>query len=191
MSRPIGTAPLPSPPTIHFGSRIAAGGYALARSGAGAPASGVSPWSDAANTVIAFPFTLEATTTFYKGFAVTGSAAGSNFNIGLYDENYALLASTGSVSGGAVASVPVVGALTATVRLPPGLYYAGMLSNATTTNRWHRWSVATLGTGFWMGCGCWKYADDVTTLDATATPADLTNVAFPLFGLITRSVFDV
>lgn len=190
MSRPIGTGPLPSPPVITMASRLSQGA-GLIRSGAGTPSSGVSPWSDAANTVQAFEFTLEATTTFYKGFATTGSAPASNFNIGLYDENYSLIASTGSVASGAVALVPVVGTLSGTPRLPPGLYYAGMLANATTTNLWCRWSVATFGAELWQSMGCWKYADDVTTLDATAVPADITNVAFPLFGLITRSVFDV
>ena len=157
----------------------------------GAPASGASPWSDAASSVLAFPFVLEAQTTIYKGFAVTGSAPGSNFEVGVLDASFNKLVSSGSVSGGAVASVPVMADVTDTI-LPPGLYYAGMSCDATTTGRWSRWSLATLGTAVWMAAGCWKQASaGPGSFPTTATPADLTNVAFPLFGLITRSVFDL
>jgi len=153
-------------------------------------ASGASPWSDAANTVLAFPFVLEATTTIYKGFAVTGTSPGSNFEVGILDADYNKIVSSGSISGGAVASVPVMADLTDTT-LPPSLYYAAMSCNATTTGRWFRWSPTTIGIALWMAMGCWKQASaGPGSFPTTATPADMTNVAFPLFGLITRSVFD-
>jgi hypothetical protein len=190
MSRPIGIANLPSPPTITLSSRLALGG-AISRMGVGAAASGISPWSDAADFVLAFPFVLEApSTTFYKGFWVNGTAAGGNSDVAIYDEAYSLITSTGSV-GGTGNSVPQAAALGTTVTLPPGRYYAGMSHSATTTNQLFRWSIATTGIAFWMAAGCWKFSDNVPISSATATPADLTNVAFPVFGLITRSAFDV
>jgi len=188
MARPVGF-PRPSPPLITLGSRVSMG--SSLRTTAVAPATGASPWSDAANTLMAFPFMLETTTTIYKGFAVTGSSPGSNFEVGILDDAYNKIVSSGSVSGGAVASVPVMADFT-DVTLPPGLYYAGMSCDATTTGRWFRWTLGTIGTALWMSLGCWKQASagPGSFPSPTATPADLTNVAFPLFGLITRSVFD-
>ena len=191
MSRPIGVQNLPSPPTITPASRLAIG-HAMVRISNSSAASGASPWSDAANSLLAFPFVLEAPrTTFYKGFWLNGSSAGGNSEVGIWDADYNKITTTGSVLGSGN-SVPQAAALAATVTLPPGLYYAGMAHSATTTNQVFRWSFATLGTAMWMGCGMWKQAGiTLGSLAATATPGDLTNVAFPVFGLITRSVFDV
>lgn len=186
MARPIGS-PLPSPPTIVPGSRVSCTPMRSLTSG---PASGASPWSDAANTILAFPFVLEATTTIYKGFAVTGASPGSNFEVGILDASYNKIVSSGTTAGGAVASVPVMADLTDTT-LPPGLYYTAMSCDATTTGRWTRWAP-TNGIAYLMSLGCWKQAAaGPGSFPTTATPADLTNLAFPLFGLITRSVFDV
>ncbi len=191
MSRLIGRRNLQSPPTITPASRCAMGG-AISRFGVAAAASGVSPWSDAANTVLAFPFVLESDTTFYKGFWLNGSGTiGGTRDIAIYDENYSLIVGTGAATGATGTNVPQSVAFTATTTLAPGRYYAGMGCSVTTTNNQFRWSVATVGTGLWMSAGCWKYADANPISDATATPADLTNVAFPVFGLITRSAFDV
>lgn len=183
MARPTSN-PMPSPPVITLASRLASYKANVTAS------SGASPWSDAANTLMAFPFVLEAQTTIYKGFAVTGTSPGSNFEVGILDADYNKIVSSGSVSGGAVASVPVMADFT-DVTLPPGLYYAGMSCNATTTGRWFRFSVTTTGIPYFMSIGCWKSANAPGSFPSTATPADLTNIAFPLFGLITRSVFDV
>lgn len=191
MSRTVGIRARPSPPTITLSSRLSLGG-AISRLGAGAAASGASPWSGAANVLLAFPFVLEVQTTIYKGFAVTGASPGSNFEVGVLDAAFAKIVSSGSISGGAVANIPVMADLTDTT-LPPGLYYAGMSCDATTTGRWARWSIATTGAAFWQSYGCWQQASagPGSFPSPTATPADIANVAFPLFGLITRSVFDV
>lgn len=189
MTRRFGVGPLDSPPLITLGSRLAAGA-GLRMLGAGAASSGASPWSDAANSVLAFPFVLEKQTTIYKGFGVTGTSPSGNFEVGIFDDAFAKIVSSGSVAAGAVASIPVMADLTDTT-LSSGLYYAGMSFDATTTNRWFRWSVATTGTAFWQLLGCFKHASAAPgSFPSTATPADMTNVAFPLFGLITRSVFD-
>lgn len=182
---------MPSPPTITAASRLSLGAAIRGFSASASAGSGASPWSDAANTVLFFPFVLEATTTFYKGFAVTGASPGSNFEVGIVDDAYAKITSSGTIAAGAVASVPVVADFT-DVKLPPGLYYAGMSCDATTTGRWTRWSLATIGAAFWAGMGCFKHAAGAPgSFPSTATPADYSNSGFPLFGLITRSVFDV
>lgn len=190
MSRPFGLRGMPSPPVITLGSRGSLGS-AVRVSNTSSAASGVSPWSDAADTVLAFPFVIETQTVFYKGFWVNGSGTlGGTRDVAIYDDTYKFIVGTGAATAPVGASVPQVVAFTATTTLPPGLYYAGMGCSVTTTGNQFRWSVATIGTQLWQAAGCWKFAD-ANPLNLDATPADLTNVAFPLFGLITRSVFDV
>jgi hypothetical protein len=187
MSRPVGFQ-RPSPPTITPVSRIAIGTQIAAAFNG--PGSGTSPWSDAANALLAFPFVLEATTTIYKGFACTGTSAGSNFEVGILNDAFGKIVSSGTTAAGAVANVAVVADLTDTT-LPPGLYYAAMSCDATTTNRWVRFNNTT-GNTLWQSFGCWRQAAaGPGSFPSTATPADMTNASFPLFGLITRSVFDV
>ena len=63
---------------------------------------------------------------------------------------------------------------------------------ATTTAQIYRWSIATNGTQTWQSMGCWRQSGiTLGSLGSTATPGDMSNIAFPLFGLITRSVFDI
>ncbi len=185
-------SPQPSPPTITIASRLALGQSPLRMTNAGA-ATGVSPWSDAAICLLAFPFVLEVQTTFYKGFIVNGSAPGGLTEVGIWDADYNKIVTTGTFTG-AGASLPSSSgfAAAATPTLAPGLYYAGIAHNATTTNRFTRFSLATYGIAIWQAAGCWREAAiTLGALAATATPADMTNIAFPVFGLITRSVFDV
>lgn len=190
MSRRFGLRGMPSPPVITLASRSSIGS-GLIKTATAAPATGISPWSDAANCLLAFPFVLEQMTTFYKGFWVNGSAAGNNSEVGIWDDAYNKITTTGSVAGSGN-SVPQAATLGATVTLPPGLYYAGMAHNATTTNQLFRWSVGTQGQAYWQAMGCWRQSGiTLGSLGSTATPGDMTNIAFPLFGLITRSVFDV
>lgn len=188
MSRPVGLRPLPSPPIITIGSRLSIGGILRGFTGGVVPASGVSPWSDAANCLLAHPFVLEDhRTTFYKAFWWNGSAAGGNSEVGIWDAAYNKIVTTGAVAGSGN-SVPQVADLTDTT-LPPGLYYAGMAHSATTTNQITRWAATA---SQWQSLGCWRQSGiTLGSLAATATPGDMTNVGFPSFGLITRSVFDV
>ncbi len=188
MSASVGIRNLASPPIITLASRCSAGG-AISRLGLGAAASGASPWSDAANCLLAFPFVIESPTTFYKGMWVNGGSVGGNSEVGLWDASFNKIVTTGSIAGSG-ASVPQSTALSSTVTMPPGLYYAGMAHDATTTGQLIRWSVATIGIALFQGLGCWRQSGiTLGSLGATATPGDLTNVAFPVFGLITRTVF--
>ncbi len=191
MAAPVGIQNMLSPPTITLSSRCATGGR-LSRTGAAAAASGISPWSDAANSLLAFPFVIETPTKFYKGFWVNGATPGGNTEVGIWDEGYAKIVTTGSVLGSG-ASIPQAAAFAAAAQptLAPGLYYAGIAHDAITTTQLFRWSIATTGAAIWQSLGCWRQAAiTLGTLAATATPGDMTNVAFPLFGLITRSAFD-
>jgi len=191
MAYPIGTR-LPSPPIITIASRLSVGG-AFARIGAGVAATGASPWSVTANSILAFPFVLETQTICYKGVWVNGGTVGSNYEVGIWDNAASpnKIITTGSVAAAGSANVPQAAAFTSTVTLPPGQYYAGIAHNATTTAHISRWSLATTGAAFWQSFGCWLQAGiTLGSLAATATPADMTNVAFPLFGIITRTVFD-
>lgn len=182
-----GVAALPTSPIITPISRHSLGG-ALVKAGAGTVASGANPF--ASNEMLAFPFVLTAPiTTVNKVFWLNGSAAGGNLSAAIYNADFTLLVQIAS-TGGASNSVPQVVSLAA--KLAPGLYYAALASDNGTTNRLGRWSLATTGAGFWKMAGCWRQASiTVGSLPATATPVACSNIAFPLFGLITRTVFDV
>ncbi len=190
MSRPIGSQPMPTPPTITLASRCACG-PTMRLLGISAPATGLSPWSDGADTVLAFPFVIEAPTTFYKVFWVNGSAAGNATDVGIYDASANFIVGTGAATTGSGTSVPQIVSLSATTILPPGLYYCGITHGATTTNQFTRWAAAQISHLKFLGC--WKSsATDAAPLNtASLTMAALSNVAMPLYGLITRSVFDV
>lgn len=190
MSRTQGLRNMGPPPLISLVSRCSAGG-AMMRFGIGAVASGASPWSDAANCLLAFPFVVESPTLVNKFFWTNGASVGGNSEIVLYDAAFAKVGtSTGSVAGSGAgvpqSTAPTGGAFT----IPPGLYYAAMAHDATTTGQLVRWSAGTAG-NFWQAMGCWRQASiTLGSLPATATPGDMTNVGFPLFGIITRTVFD-
>lgn len=191
MSRKYALHVMPSPAVITPMSRVSPVAEIFGRiaDGIGLPATGTSPWSDAADTVLAFPFILEAPQTrIYKGFWLNGSNAGGNSDIAIYDESYNLLTSAGSIAGSGNDAPQIVTLGISPIILPPGVYYAGMSHSATTTNQVCRWSGYM---SIWQLGGCWKFSDNPPISSATATPADLTNNGFPVFGLITRSVFDV
>ena len=189
MSRRYGIRPLPTPPIISLASRCAYDGMRPLAT----PATGASPWSDAADFILCYPFILDTPTTIYKVWWANGSAAGGNSDVAVYDEDYNFIVGTGASTAGSGSDVPQAVALTATTVLPPGRYYAGMSHNATTTNQIQRYSITTTGIALFMAAGCFKSsATDTPPIAASAiTPADLTNVAFPNFGLITRTGFDL
>lgn len=184
----IPVAIMPSPYVITMHGRCSAGA-AIARTGTTISASGTNPFN--ANEQLAFPFQLDCPTTIYKAAWMNGSAAGGNFSVAVYDADFKLLAQTASTAGSGN-SVPQVAALTSTVKLPPGLYYAALAHDSTTNNRVHRWTVTNVGTLMWNGMGCWREGSvTVGSQPATATPVACTNVGFPHFGLITRSGYDL
>lgn len=182
-----GIAYMPTAPVITIGSRHSLG-QSTRMSASGAAASGATTF--AANDLLAFPFTLTAPiTNIYKAFWLNGSVPAGNFSVGVYDADYVLLGQTASTAAG-TASLP--SAVTLALKLRPGLYYCGLAHSTTGTNEVFRFTVTTLGAGFWKMFGCWKQASvTLATLPNPATPAAYSNVGFPIFGLITRTVFDV
>jgi hypothetical protein len=187
MSRSIGQFPLPAEATITPASACALG-PAIIRSGAGAAASGASPWSSA-NILLAFPFVLEAPTTFLAAFQVNGTSAGGNSEIGICDSEYTDLVHTGSFATSGNSTVQFQNFVSnETPTLPPGLYYGAITHSSTSMNQLYRFSVSTLGTAFWRAMGCWRSTSSVNPGNMTGTYSvtNYDNIAFPLFGFATR-----
>lgn len=175
------TAPVISPASRHS---MTAGMSLVALSTVG---SGTNPFS--ANEMLAFPFVLNADTSVNKVFWLNGSAASSNCSVAIYNADFVLLGQTASTAQSG-ASVPQ--SVSLACKLSPGLYYAALAHDSATTNRLFRWSQATTGVGVWKMAGCWRQASiTLGSLPSTATPVAYTSVGFPVFGLITRTVFDV
>lgn len=173
----------PTPPVITLASNAVVDKISIG----GTAATGANPF--AANEMLAFPFVLTSLTRIEKVFWVNGSSASSNCSIAIYNADYVLLNQTASTAqSGASAPQPIALA----TKLSPGLYYCALAHDSATTNRLFRWSITTTGAGFWKMMGCWRQASiTLGSLPATATPIACNNVGFPLFGLITRTVFDV
>lgn len=184
-----GVAAMPSWPVITLERVLhSVGGAAIVSTGTVAAASGASPFN-VANEMVAFPFVLHATTPIYKGWAHVGNSPGDNFSIGIYNADYDLCAQSASTAE-VTSNVPQ--AVTLSAKLSPGLYYAALASDNNTTGRYFRWTIATTGALYWKMMGCWRQASiALGALPATATPVAYTNVAFPYFGLLTRSNFDL
>jgi hypothetical protein len=129
---------------------------------------------------------LDTPTQVSKGFVYKGSSDAGNSDIVIYDDAYNYIASTGTIAHSGGASAPQFATLS--VALPPGRYYCGASNNATTTGRFFRWSASAASL---MMLGMFKSnATDTPPIAASAiTPADYTNTAVPLVGLICRTVF--
>jgi hypothetical protein len=177
---------LPVPSVVTAASRIAIGS-GLVRIGATNPSSGASPFTS--GDMLAYPFVLTAMTTIYKGFWVNGTSAGNNAVVAIYDADYNLLVQS-APTGLSGTSAPQ--AVTMVAKLPAGQYYCVLAHDSGTTNRFFRYSINTIGASMWRSFGCWKQASTtLASLPNPATPAACTNIAFPMFGFITRSNFDV
>ena len=183
-----GIAPMPSHPIIAMERAFhSVGGGAIDLLGTTVASSGASPFT--ANDMLAFPFVVWATTQIYKGWVLNGTSAGGNFSIGIYDADYNRVAQSASTGGSGNLAPQMV---TLSAKLSAGLYYVAMAADNATSDRYSRWSVATIGAIHWKMMGCWRHASiTVGSLPDPATPVVCSNVAFPYFGLITRSAFDM
>lgn len=175
--------PLPSPPLINPCCRL---GTKLGVRMSG-PASSTSPWSDAANAILAFPFHIEDPTTIYKAYWLNGSSMVGNMEVAVYDKDYVKLATTGSIALSG-ASAPQVATLS-TLRLGPGRYYCAAAHDSTGAN--HIQSTAN-NIPLLESLGFWRQASiTLGSLPSPATPGPITNTRWPSYGLITRTAFDV
>lgn len=135
-----------------------------------------------ANLAIYVPFVLSASIPVVKLFAVNGASVSGNVDVGVYDENWGRLFSSGSV---AQASTNTLQALaTVTQALAPGRYYLG-LSCDNTTSTFLRWqpSIAPL----LAGEGVAQQAS-AFPLPSTAVPAVYAQTYLPLFGISQRTI---
>lgn len=192
MSSIIGVTPLPSPHLIMPQGRLAATQAVMNQGLAASGAGGAQPWSDAANAILAWPFTIETSTPIYKAVATKGTPDTSkHWEVGVWDADYTKLMTTGSVTVTSGSNEPQAAAFTSSFTLDAGLYYCGMVYDATASTPWYAWSAGTAGAAVWQSVGCWRQSGvTIGSLAASATPGDITNAVFPAFGLITRSAFD-
>lgn len=125
------------------------------------------------------PITLPRNTAFraIRAFVVTGAAASGNFDLGVYDENWNRLFSTGSTAHSGTAAPQLV---TVDWTLTAGRYYLACAFDNTTA------AVAGVS-GFTAGTlASLGVAQQVLTdlpLPATATPAVCTQTYLPDFGI--------
>lgn len=149
--------------------------------GTTAPASGAWP---TANTAYLVPFVVAYSTTIQEMFFVSGTTPGTaNFDLGIYREDFTLIASLGATA--AVNTTDVIqpvggGAFASAVKLTRGRYYMAMSAAATTiTTRCH-----VSSNDFMSALGLQQMAS-AHPLPATVTPASMAGTAFlPLFGVL-------
>jgi hypothetical protein len=143
-----------------------------------------STWPSA-NLAIYVPVTIPDRASFasLRAFFVNASAVAGNVDVGIYDEAWARIASTGAVAQAGTAVVQDLAALAAV--LAPGRYYlAASCSSASATNY-------TL-TGFVAGeLAALGLAQQATAhpLPATATPVAYAQTILPSFGISSVAVF--
>jgi len=138
---------------------------------------GSSNWP-AANRAIFLPFRLA--TPFYaqRGFVLNGGSVSGNFDIGIYDEQGARLASIGSTARATVSVIQAVN-FTAPVMLGAGLFYLAV--NCSTTS-------GTFGAIAWSGPDIRNWGICMQDVGATALPQPATfatyvNTVVPLVGI--------
>lgn len=141
------------------------------------------PWHSA-NDPVAIPFALTESVVVYRLAQQNGSSPGDNFDIGVYDEAFNRLVSTGSTA--ATTSWQTVD-VTDTI-LKPGRYYLVMSRDTTTASR-----VGQYTTGASTPLMAFAGLLDSST-DAFPLPDPLTNMAAaatvtrcPIVALITRA----
>jgi hypothetical protein len=118
---------LPPPLMLTTFSRAAAGA-AFAGQAAAAPASGA---IGVAATVV-FPVFVEERITLVKAFVMNGATISGNFDIGIYDDGFNLIVSTGSTAQAGANTVQEVDI--ADFTLDAGAYHLGFaLDSATAT----------------------------------------------------------
>lgn len=138
-----------------------------------------------ANLGLFFPFVIPDRRSFASLRAGVGNGASvtGNVDIGVYDRNFAKLASTGAVAMSGGATVQDLADLILT--LGPGLYYLGMSCSSASTNIY-------MTTGYPGGSlaavGCFQMAS-AHPLPTTVTPAVYAQTVVPLFGISRKAVY--
>lgn len=143
----------------------------------GTSASGAWP---AANRALFIPFRLAEPATGYKLVTGTGSTAGNNIDMGIYDQWGNRLYSSGAIARPAAAEI--VHALSSPLLLGRGRYYLGLAHNST--NNMMMQTMGSIGQGRLVGM---LQMDSAYLLPATATFTAVTSaVGIPSIGLYLR-----
>lgn len=127
-------------------------------------------WQPAANDPVAFPFRLSAPAIVDQLGICHGSAAGGNFDIGVYSATWVRLVSTGS-TGAVTNNVWQFVNVTDTALEALKTYYLVAARDNVTANRQRSYGVA----GANLGCAFAGMQDSAT--DAFPLPDPLTNMA--------------
>ena len=157
-------------------------GVALAAIGVSEPASAAWP---TANMALAFPFVISKTTTVKELWCSNGATASGNVDIGIYDETFAKIISTGSVAQSGTDTCQQFD-ITDTVLVPGTYYLALSCDNGTAT--FYRFSVTAIRV--LQSLGVYRQLT-AFPLPSTMTPAFLAATYFPDFGLATGTVLPI
>lgn len=135
----------------------------------------------AANVAILVPFQIiRSGYTVRQGWAFCGTGTGGNFDVGVYDESFQLLASSGSTARAASTLVNTSGM--SAIELPPGDYYAALSADGT-----ENFNGSVPVAGLLAAAGVLE-ATSAFPLPASLSPAITTRALLPQFGLAFRSV---
>lgn len=143
----------------------------------GAPASATWP---SANLAIASPIYIDSYGTVVKLFAANGATASGNADIGLYDEGFNRIVSSGAVAQSGTAAIQSFDVTDVAVR--PGRYYLAYSMSAATGTLIR----VSPGTGYLRALGIVQMAA-AHALPATITPAAIASSYAPLLGLTFRT----
>jgi hypothetical protein len=129
-----------------------------------------------ANLLFAYPVSITEPYRIRRFFIVNGSLTMTgNIDIGVYDEAFVRLVSTGAT---AQAGAGTLQQIAADYTLNPGRYYIAC-SPSSGSSSFHRYvSVGNVG----KTQGCWQQSN-AHPLPATATPATWTNGTMLIFGI--------
>lgn len=134
-----------------------------------------------ANLGLYFPVTIQAPVVFTHACIANGATASGNVDIGLYDDAWNRLTSTGSTAQSGTATVQVIDITD--ILVPPGRYYLALaMSSATATTQATPSGTAMLGAS--MG---WAQEASALPLPSTATPARFAQTFAPWFGFARRA----
>lgn len=169
------SAYIPPPPTATITP------YSLESMFIGLATPGSAIWP-AANRAYFVPFKIYTPVTMVKMFVMNGVAVSGNFDIGIYDEAFTRLVSSGSTAQSGTTTLQVVD-ITDTL-LGVGLFYMALVfdNNTAQVNRRN-------GPGFASLKGFGQFQQSTAfPLPTPATPASLTTSFLPLFGCTTEPI---
>jgi hypothetical protein len=151
------------------------------RSGHTAITAGSTAWPTA-NKALYLPLWLPWPYPVARMWWVNGSAAGGNWDIGLFTINGRQLYAAGSTVGSGN-SLPQFVSPSSVLLLSPGRYFIGIAHSATTANQ--MWGASSLGANRLRQYGCLEQASALP-LPSSMTGVAITATVVPLCG-ITRT----